>query len=193
MRNDAAMLLRWRAGRKGDGMRCRWNVLNVSRSVHVILRVIRGLANARPVSPSASYFFKSQKVTKRPCSWFGPRSSGALTPATLRGPVANGPSMAQCGSRGIHAARPTARRLRSACTQVAIGGVWAIAYDDQDQRQRQRRTLVGAGFEVRTDRYQAHGSMPRRGNDQIQLSLPDAAPLWERIHSRKIFQTIEMY
>jgi hypothetical protein len=30
------------------------------------------------------------------------------------------PSMAGGGSRGIHAARPTARRLRSACTQVAI-------------------------------------------------------------------------
>ena len=37
------------------------------------------------------------------------------------------PSMAGGGSRGIHAARPTARDLRSACTQVAIGGVWAFA------------------------------------------------------------------
>ncbi|RJX78483.1 hypothetical protein D3M70_17010 [Pseudomonas sp. LS-2] len=35
------------------------------------------------------------------------------------------PSMAGGGSRGIHAARPTPRHLRSACTQVAIGGVWA--------------------------------------------------------------------
>jgi len=31
--------------------------------------------------------------------------------------------MAGGGSRGIHAARPTERDLRSACTQVAIGGV----------------------------------------------------------------------
>ena len=40
-------------------------------------------------------------------------------------------------SRGIHAARPTPRRLRSACTQVAIGVVWTIAYEDQDQDQDQ--------------------------------------------------------
>jgi hypothetical protein len=58
------------------------------------------------------------------CSWLGPRSSGSLTPATLRGPAA------------IHAARPTPRHLRSACTQVAIGGVWAIAHEDQNQEQR---------------------------------------------------------
>ncbi|SET58978.1 Protein of unknown function [Pseudomonas graminis] len=36
------------------------------------------------------------------------------------------PSMAGGGSRGIHAARPTARDLRSACTKVAIGGVWNV-------------------------------------------------------------------
>ncbi|OQR26494.1 hypothetical protein BWR59_30945 [Pseudomonas sp. Bc-h] len=38
------------------------------------------------------------------------------------------PSMAGGGSRGIHAARPTPRHLRSACTQVAIGVVWDIAH-----------------------------------------------------------------
>jgi hypothetical protein len=37
--------------------------------------------------------------------------------------------MAGGGSRGIHAARPTPRRLRSACTQVAMGVVWTIAYE----------------------------------------------------------------
>ncbi len=37
------------------------------------------------------------------------------------------PSMAGGGSRGIHAARPTPRRLRSACTQVAFGGAWTGA------------------------------------------------------------------
>jgi len=84
------------------------------------------LANARPFSPSASYL-KRPQVTKGPCSWLGPTSSGTFTPATLRGPAAKGPSMAHCGSRGIHAARPTPRHLRSACTQVAICGVWAIA------------------------------------------------------------------
>jgi hypothetical protein len=41
-----------------------------------------------------------------------------LTPWARRHP----PSMAGGGSRGIHAARPTERDLRSACTQVAIGG-----------------------------------------------------------------------
>ncbi|RZI70010.1 MAG: hypothetical protein EOP13_22405 [Pseudomonas sp.] len=34
-------------------------------------------------------------------------------------------SMSCRRARGIHAARPTPRRLRSACTQVAIDGVWA--------------------------------------------------------------------
>jgi hypothetical protein len=45
------------------------------------------LANARPVSPPASYL-KRPQVTKGPCSWLGPRSSGSLTSATLRGPAA---------------------------------------------------------------------------------------------------------
>ena len=36
------------------------------------------------------------------------------------------PSMAEGGSRGIHAAPPTPRHLRSACTQVAIGVVWDL-------------------------------------------------------------------
>jgi hypothetical protein len=43
------------------------------------------------------------------------------------------PSMAGGGSRGIHAARPTAQDLRSACTQVAIGGVWAFCAGNQEQ------------------------------------------------------------
>jgi hypothetical protein len=73
------------------------------------------LANARPVSPPASYLIGPQ-VTKGPGSRLGPRSSGSLTSATLRGPAA------------IHAARPTPRHLRSACTQVAICVVWDIAH-----------------------------------------------------------------
>ncbi|RJX72472.1 hypothetical protein D3M70_31315 [Pseudomonas sp. LS-2] len=36
-------------------------------------------------------------------------------------------SMSLRRSRGIHAARPTPRRLRSACTQVAMGVVCAVA------------------------------------------------------------------
>ncbi|RJX73186.1 hypothetical protein D3M70_29150 [Pseudomonas sp. LS-2] len=51
------------------------------------------------------------------------------------------PSMAGGGSRGIHAARPTPRHLRSACTQVAIGAVWTIAHEDQDQDQDQDQDL----------------------------------------------------
>jgi len=42
--------------------------------------------------------------------------------------------MAGGGSRGIHAARPTARRLRSACTQVAICVVWDIAHLEAKSR-----------------------------------------------------------
>jgi hypothetical protein len=79
----------------------------------------RALANARPVSPSASYL-KRHQVTKCPGSRLGPRSSGPLTPATLRGHAAIRHPWRGGGSRGIHAARPTPRHLRSACTQVAI-------------------------------------------------------------------------
>jgi len=43
------------------------------------------------------------------------------------------------GSRGIHAARPAARHLRSACTQVAFCGVWAIALEKQRQKQDHKR------------------------------------------------------
>ena len=42
-------------------------------------------------------------------------------------------------SRGIHAAQPTAHRLRLACTQVAFRGAWTAAVEDQKQGQRQRR------------------------------------------------------
>ena len=42
--------------------------------------------------------------------------------------------MAGGGSRGIHAARPTDHRLRSACTQVAFCGVWSIAQEDQKSK-----------------------------------------------------------
>jgi hypothetical protein len=86
----------------------------------------RALANARAVSPSASYW-KGHQVTKCPCSWLG--SSFVGIPHSGDAPWArrHPPSMAGGGSRGIHAARPTPRHLRSACTQVAIGVVWEIA------------------------------------------------------------------
>jgi len=47
--------------------------------------------------------------------------------------------MAGGGSRGIHAARPTEHRLRSAYTQVAIGGVWSIAHEQHDQKPERRQ------------------------------------------------------
>jgi hypothetical protein len=51
-------------------------------------------------------------------------------------------SMSWQRSRGIHAARPTARRLRLACTQVAIGGVWTIASEKQKQKVSTARILL---------------------------------------------------
>jgi len=42
-------------------------------------------------------------------------------------------------SRGIPAARPTERHLRSACTQVAICVVWPIALEDQKPKQEQEQ------------------------------------------------------
>jgi len=43
--------------------------------------------------------------------------------------------MAGGGSRGIPAARPTPHHLRSACTQVAVCGVWACVHEDQKPKQ----------------------------------------------------------
>ena len=45
-------------------------------------------------------------------------------------------SMSLRRSRGTHAARPTPRHLRSACTQVAMGVVWTVAHEDQDQKRK---------------------------------------------------------
>jgi len=52
--------------------------------------------------------------------------------------------MAGGGSRGIHAARPKERDLRSACTQVAIGGVWdfCVRGSTADQRQINGRSTA---------------------------------------------------
>jgi hypothetical protein len=70
-------------------------------------------------------------------SRLGPTSSGSFTPVALRVPAAIRHPWRGGGSRGIHAARPTPRNLRSTCTQVAFCGVWTIALGDQRQRQRQ--------------------------------------------------------
>jgi hypothetical protein len=58
--------------------------------------------------------------------------------------------MAGGGSRGIHAARPTPRHLRSACTQVAIGGVWTGAHEDQDQDLEQLQLQLQLQLQWRT-------------------------------------------
>uniref|UniRef100_A0A7C1XBQ7 Uncharacterized protein n=1 Tax=Pseudomonas graminis TaxID=158627 RepID=A0A7C1XBQ7_9PSED len=63
------------------------------------------------------------QVTKGLCSRLG--SSFVGFPHSDDAPWARAErtSMSWRRSRGIHAARPTPRRLRSACTQVAICGV----------------------------------------------------------------------
>ncbi len=65
---------------------------------------------------------KAPQVTKGACSWLGPSFLGV--PSLRSRSVGPPPSAIHGGggSRGIHAARPTERDLRSACTQVAIGG-----------------------------------------------------------------------
>uniref|UniRef100_A0A7C2BA95 Nucleoid-structuring protein H-NS n=1 Tax=Pseudomonas graminis TaxID=158627 RepID=A0A7C2BA95_9PSED len=57
-----------------------------------------------------------------PAPGWAPRSSGSLHSGPAPWARRHPPSMAGGGSRGIHAARPTERDLRSACTEVAIGG-----------------------------------------------------------------------
>jgi hypothetical protein len=56
----------------------------------------RALANARPVSPSASYL-KRHQVTKCPCSWLG--SSFVGIPSLRRRSVGPSPSAIHCGGR----------------------------------------------------------------------------------------------
>jgi hypothetical protein len=51
---------------------------------------------------------------------------GSFTPASLRGPAAIRHPWRGGSSRRIHAARPTPRDLRSACTKVAFGGAWTF-------------------------------------------------------------------
>jgi hypothetical protein len=74
----------------------------------------RTLANARSVSPSASYL-KRHQVTKCPGSWLGPTSSGSFTPATLRGHAPNG-HPCPCGA--LAASMPLGP-LHAACVQPA--------------------------------------------------------------------------
>ena len=82
------------------------------------------------ISPSASYLEKS-KVAPSPSNQgclllVGPSFVGFLHSGLAPWARCHPPSMAGGSSRRIHAARPTERDLRSACTQVAIGGVWAL-------------------------------------------------------------------
>jgi hypothetical protein len=117
----------------------------------------RALANARSVSPSASYL-KGHQVTKCPCSWWVPPSSEYPHFGDAPWARAERTSMSWQRSRGIHAARPTPRRLRSACTQVAICGVRTGAHIEVRSRSTANTavcpdaTLVGDAGAVRRQR-----------------------------------------
>ena len=67
------------------------------------------------VPPLRRVTFLSGKVTKTICSWFGPPSSGSLTPATLRGHAPNGHP---CPDGAWRASLP-AIPLRAACVRPA--------------------------------------------------------------------------
>jgi hypothetical protein len=78
---------------------------------------------------------KAPQVTKGACSWFGPTSSGSLTPTTLRGPAPNGHPCPD----GALAASMRLGPLRVVCVQPAPKSRLAVtglfAYEDQDQEQ----------------------------------------------------------
>jgi hypothetical protein len=84
---------------------------------------------------AAGYLEKPQ-VTNGLCSWLGPDC--VRVPALRRRSVGPPPFMAGGGSRGIPAARPTTRRLRLACTQVAICGDWAGVEEKARSRSKSR-------------------------------------------------------
>ena len=76
---------------------------------------------------------KSTKSNQKCLLLVWPSFVGFLPSGPAPWPRRHPPSMAGGGSRGIHAARPTAQDLRSACTQVAFGGVWAFCAGNQEQ------------------------------------------------------------
>ena len=73
------------------------------------------------------------QVTKGACSWFGPPSSGSLTPTKLRGPAPNGHP---CPSGALAASVPLGP-LRVVCVRPAPKSRLAVfeplAYEDQKQ------------------------------------------------------------
>jgi hypothetical protein len=103
------------------------------------------LANARPVSPSASYL-KRHQVTKCPSSWLG--SSFVGIPSLRRRSVGPPPSAIHGGGR---LSRHPCRSAHSTSPAfglhpVAICRVWAIAFEDQDQDQQRTRLSVSTQF-----------------------------------------------
>ncbi|SDI29107.1 hypothetical protein SAMN05216605_11220 [Pseudomonas abietaniphila] len=86
--------------------------------------------------------FLSGKVTKTICSWFGPRSSGSLTSATLRGPAPNGHP---CPDGALAASMPLGP-LRAACVQPAPKSRFAVSersrYEDQKREQEHLAVLL---------------------------------------------------
>ena len=82
----------------------------------------------RPLRPTPFCFGKRGK---NHCSWLGP--SGSLTSATLHRAAPKGlPCPIGAGSASMPRS-PAPRRLRSACAQVAFGGVCASCVKDQGQ------------------------------------------------------------
>jgi hypothetical protein len=90
-------------------------------------------AAARIMVPLLRWVTFFGKVIQTICSWSGPCSSGAHSDEAPWA-RAERSSMSWQRSRGIPAARPTAHRLRSACTQVAFCGVWTIDVEKQNQK-----------------------------------------------------------
>jgi hypothetical protein len=81
--------------------------------------------NGHTVPPSAGYLITPSNQGSAP--GLASTSSRYLHSGNAPWARAERTSMSLRRSRGIHAARPTPRRLRSACTQVAFCGVWAAA------------------------------------------------------------------
>ena len=92
------------------------------------------------------------QVTKGACSWFGPPSSGSLTPTKLRGPAPNGHP---CPSGALAASMPLGP-LRVVCVRPAPKSRLAVfeplAYEDQKQiksRSKADRGRIRAGLRAK--------------------------------------------
>jgi hypothetical protein len=146
-------------------------VIGVSSGVGVSIKIkIRSVCLGADCFAFGELLLNSTKSNQKCLLSVWPSFVGFLHSGLAPWPRRHPPSMAGGGSRGIHAARPTAQDLRSACTQVAVGGVWLSVLEIKSRsRADQKRIKSRSGADQEQIR-------SRSGADQEQIkSFPAEA------------------